>query len=51
MQEKGVLQSTPTQNIQMMKVEPREEDPNMNMVLRSDATTGEDKGKQLKKDT
>jgi len=35
----------------MMKVEPREEDPNVNMVLRSGATTGEDKGKQPEKDT
>ena len=45
MQEKGVLQANPTQNIQMMKAEPCKEDPNVNMVLRSGATTGEDKGK------
>jgi len=29
----------------MMKAEPCKEDPNVNMVLRSGATTGEDKGK------
>lgn len=50
MWEKGVLSATPTQNIQMMKAEPREEDPNVNMMLRSGATTEEDKGKQLKED-
>lgn len=49
--EKRVLQSTPTQNIQMMRSEPREEDPNVNMLLRSGATTGEDNGKKLKDDT
>lgn len=51
MREKGVLQPPPTQNIQMMRLEPCEEDPNVNMMLRSDATTGEDKGKQPKEDT
>jgi len=51
MREKGVLQSTPTQNVQMMKAEPHEEDPNVNMVLRSGANTGEDKGKQPGEDT
>ena len=45
MREKGVLQPTLMQNIQMMRSEPREEDPNVNMVLRSGVTTGEDKGK------
>lgn len=45
MREKGVLQPTPTQNIQMMRSKPREEDPNMNMVLRSGETIGEAKGK------
>lgn len=38
--EKGVLQSPPTQNIQMMRAEPREEDPSINMVLRSGTTIG-----------
>jgi len=38
MREKGVLQATPTQNIQMMPSEPGKEDPSINMVLRSDAT-------------
>jgi len=35
----------------MMKVEPHEEDPNVNMVLRSGATIGEDKEKQPEEDT
>jgi len=30
----------------MMKVEPHKEDPNVNMMLRSRATTREDKGRQ-----
>ena len=41
----------PTQNIQMMRSEPREEEPNVNMMLRSGATIGEDKGKQPEGDT
>lgn len=41
MREKGVLQPTLMQNIQMMRSEPREEDPNVNMVLKSGATIGE----------
>ena len=49
--EKGVLQPTLTQNIQMMRSEPCKEDPNMNMMLRSGATIGEDKGKQPEEDT
>jgi len=51
MHEKGLLQPTPTQNIQMMRFELCEEDPNVNMVLRIGATTREDKGKQLEQDT
>jgi len=51
MQEKGVLQPPPTQNIQMMRCEVHEEDPNVNMMLRSGTTIGEDKGNQLKEDT
>lgn len=35
----------------MMKAEPREEDPNVNMVLKSGANKGEDKGKKLKENT
>lgn len=31
----------------MMRSEPREEDPNVNMMLKSGKTTGDDKGKQL----
>ena len=48
LREKGVLQPPPTQNLQMMRSEPREEDPNVNMMLRSDMTMGDDKGKQPK---
>ena len=43
--EKGVFQPPPTQNIQMMRYELCEEDPNVNMILRSGVTIGEDKGK------
>lgn len=35
----------------MMKAELREEDPNVNMALRSGATIGEDKGKKPEEDT
>ena len=34
------------QNLQMMRVEPHEEDPNVNIVLRSGVATRDDKGKQ-----
>ena len=30
---KGALPPQPTQNLQMMRYEPREEDPNVNIVL------------------
>jgi len=50
MHEKGVLQPTPTQNVQMTRSEPREEDPSVNMVLRSSATTGGDARKKSGKD-
>lgn len=50
MREKGVLPGTPTQNVQMMKAEPREEDTNVNMMLRSGAATGEYKGKKPEED-
>jgi len=46
MHEKGVLQSPPTQNIQMMRSELHEEDLNVNMMLKSGMITGDDKGKQ-----
>ena len=45
--EKGALPPPPTQNLQMMRSEPREEDPNVNIVPRSGITMGDDKGKQL----
>ncbi|RIU52047.1 hypothetical protein D1615_29770 [Klebsiella pneumoniae] len=35
----------------MMRSEPRKEDPNVNIVLKSGVTTGEDKGKQPEEDT
>ena len=46
MQEKKVQPQNPSQNLQMMKVKPHEEDPNVNIVLRSEITTSDDKGKQ-----
>jgi len=46
MHEKGVLQPPLIQNLQMMRSEPCEEDPNVNMMLRSGMATGDDKGKQ-----
>ena len=46
MREKGVLQPASTQNIQMMRTEPCEGDPNVNIVLRSGMNIGEDKEKQ-----
>jgi len=46
MHEKGVLQPTPTQNVQMMRLELREEDPSVKIVLRSGVTTGGDARKQ-----
>jgi len=50
MQEKGVLPATPTQNVQMMKAKLHEEGTNVNMMLKSGATIGEDKGKQPEED-
>ena len=46
--EKGAQPQQPTQNLQMMSVEPPEEDPKVNIVLRSGATTSEDKGRNPK---
>lgn len=34
------------QNLQVMRIEPREENQNINIVLRSGMMTGADKGKQ-----
>ena len=51
MHEKGVLQPTPTQNIQMMRSEPCKEGPSVNMVLRSGATTREYARKQCRRDS
>ena len=45
MQEKKAQPQQPTQNLQMIRDEPREEDRNVNIVLRSKITTGDDKGK------
>jgi len=45
--DKGTLQPPPTLNLQMMRSELREEDPNVNIVLRSGITIGDDKGTQL----
>lgn len=50
MREKGVLPTNPTQNVQMMNVEPWVEEPNINMLLWSGATIGEDKGNQSETD-
>ena len=50
--DKGVLPPPPTQNLQMMRSKPRdEEDPNVNVVLRSGITTRDDKGKEPKDNT
>lgn len=46
--EKGAQPQQPTQNLQMMRVEHQEEDPNVNIVLWSGVVTGEDKGKKPK---
>jgi len=49
-QEKKAQPQKPMQNLQMLSVEPREEDQNMNIMLRIKITTGDDKGKQLEED-
>ena len=43
--DKGVFPPPPTQNLQMMRSELREEDPNVNIVLKSGIMTRDDKGK------
>ena len=45
MREKGVFQPPSTKNIKMMRSSLCEEDPNVNMMVRSDVTMWEDKGK------
>lgn len=50
MREKGVLKPTLTQNFQMMRSEPRKEDPSINMVLRSNTTIGGDVRKEFSED-
>lgn len=37
-------------NLQMMRAEPRQEDQNVNVVLRSEIKSGDDKGKQPEED-
>ena len=46
--DKGALLPPPTQNLQMMRFEPREEDRNVSIMLRRSIMTGDDKGKQPK---
>ena len=45
LRDEGVLQPPPTQNLQMMRSESYEEDPNVNIVLRSGIKTGDGRGK------
>ena len=49
--DKGALPPPSTENLQMMRSEPCEEDPNVNIFLRSGITMGDDKGKQLEDST
>jgi len=44
---KGAQPQQPTQNLQMMRAEPCDEDRNVNIMLRSGMMVGEDKGKKL----
>jgi len=48
---KGVLPSPSTQNLQMMRSKPREEDPNVKIVLQSGMVVIDDKVKQLEDST
>ena len=50
MQEKKTQPQQPTQNLQMMRVEPRKEDQSINIMLRSGMTTSTDKGKQFEEE-
>jgi len=45
LRDKDALPPLPTENLQMMRPEPSEEDPNVNIVLRSGITAGDDKVK------
>lgn len=47
LRKKRVLQPPLTQNLQMMRSEPHEEDLNVNTMLKSSVTTYDDKGKQF----
>lgn len=49
--DKGALQPPLTQSLQMMRFEPHEEDPNLNIFLQSGIRTWDDKGKQPKEST
>ena len=51
LRDKGILQPPLTQNVQLMRSEPYEEDPNVNIVLRSGITIGDDKGKRPEEST
>lgn len=50
MQEKKAQPQQPKQDIQMIRVEPCEEDQSVNIVLRSGMLTDVDKGKQPEED-
>lgn len=45
-QEKKGQPQQPTQNLQMMRFQSCEEDPNVNIVLQSGMMIGDDKGKK-----
>jgi len=49
--DKGALQPPPTQSLQMMRFDSCEKDLNVNIVLWSGITTGDDKGKQPEEST
>jgi len=48
---KGALQPPLTQNLQMMRFEPCEEDPNVHIVLQSELMIEDDKGKKPEEST
>ncbi len=50
MQEKKAQPQQPTQSLQMMRVEPREEDQSVKLMLRNGIMTDGDKGKQPEED-
>lgn len=50
MQEKKTQTQQPMQNIHMMRSEPHEDGPSVNIVMQSDIATGEYKGKQPEAD-